>query len=108
MKLTGKETEIMTVLWKSKKPLTASEIIEITPNRTWHEGSIFAIMKRLVKKGAVVLESYKPTAGKHARVYKPIISTGDYIVKVIEYMDDSGMDIDFDVLSDRLKKPKDG
>ena len=98
----------MTVLWKSKKPLTTSEIVEITPNRTWHEGSIFVIMKRLVKKGAVILESYKPTAGKHARVYKPIISTEDYVIKVIEIMDNSGMDIDFDVLSDRLKNFRGG
>jgi len=74
MRLTGKEQEIMTTLWKSKKPLTTAEIVEVSPNRTWHEGSIFAIMKSLLKKGAVVLDAYKPTAGKHARVYKPKIT----------------------------------
>jgi len=108
MKLTGKETEIMTVLWKSKKPLTTAEIIEITPNRTWHEGSIFAIMKRLVKKGAVALDAYKPTAGKHARVYKPIITTEDYAFRIIEGMDDMGIDIDVHILADHLKKSKQG
>ncbi|MCL1863577.1 MAG: BlaI/MecI/CopY family transcriptional regulator [Defluviitaleaceae bacterium] len=106
MKLTGKETEIMNVLWKSKKPLTTAEIIEITPNRTWHEGSIFAVMKRLVKKGAVALDAYKPTAGKHARVYKPIITTEDYAMKIIEGMDDMGIDIDVHALADRLRKSK--
>ena len=108
MKLTGKETEIMSVLWKSKKPLTASEIIEITPNRTWHEGSIFAVMKRLTKKGAVTLDAFKPTAGKHARIYKPIITTEDYAMALIIGMNDLGIDIDVLVLADRLKKSKEG
>jgi len=104
MKLTGKEQEIMTTLWRSKKPLTTTEIIEISPNRTWHEGTIFVIMRSLVKKGAVVLDAYKPTAGKHARVYKPIISTEDYVINMIQNMSDSGMTIDVNVIADRLKK----
>jgi len=108
MKLTGKETEVMTVLWKSKTPLTTSEIIEISPNRTWHEGSIFVIMQRLLKKGAITLESYRPTGGKHARVYKPIITTEDYAMRFIEDLDKKGIDIDALILAERLTKSKEG
>jgi len=108
MKLTGKETEVMTVLWKSKSPLTTAEIIEITPNRTWHEGSIFAIMQRLLKKGAVILESYKPTAGKHARVYKPLITTDDYALGLIRDLNKKGIDINVLVLAERLKTLEEG
>jgi predicted transcriptional regulator len=104
IKLTGKELEIMTVLWNSKMPLTTTEIIEISPNRTWHERSIFSIINTLIKKGAVVLDTYKPTAGKHARAYKSVITTEDYAMEAIQNMRDSGMKIDVNALAERLKK----
>jgi predicted transcriptional regulator len=103
-KLTGKETEIMATLWNSDKPLTTSEIIDITPDRTWHEGSIFALMKSLVRKGVVALDTYKPTAGKPARVYKPIITTEDYAIRLLGTLGHVGINVDMNVLADRLKK----
>ncbi|MCL1878809.1 MAG: BlaI/MecI/CopY family transcriptional regulator [Defluviitaleaceae bacterium] len=106
MKLTVKEAEIMTVLWNSESPLTTTEIIETSPNRTWQDRSIFVIMRSLLKKGAVVLDRYKPTAGKHARSYKPLITTEDYVLEVIQDMNESGMKIDVNALANRLKKAK--
>ena len=106
MKLTGKELEIMTALWNSKTSLTTTEIIEISPHRTWQERSIFPIMNNLIKKGAAVLDTYKPTAGKHARAYAPSITTEDYTIKIIEHMNKSGIKIDIDLLTERLKKSK--
>jgi predicted transcriptional regulator len=104
MKLTNKELEVMTVLWSSGAPLTTAEIIEISPNRTWQEGSIFAIMNTLIKKGAAVLDTYKPTPGKHARAYKPILTPEDYAMEAIQNLRDSGMKIDVHALAERLKK----
>ena len=104
MKLTGKELEIMTALWNSKTSLTTTEIIEISPNRTWQESSIFIIMNTLIKKGAAVLDTYKPTASKHARAYKPTITTEDYAMEAIQTLRDSGMKIDVHALAERLKK----
>ena len=34
-RLTNSEREIMQVLWKSEKPLTASGIIAASPNKEW-------------------------------------------------------------------------
>ena len=104
MRLTGKELEVMTVIWNSKTPLTTAEIIEISPNRTWQDGSIFSIMNTLVKKGVAVMDAYKPTAGKHARAYKPLISTEDYTLGFIQSMRDSGIKIDVRSLAKRLKE----
>ena len=106
MMLTGKELEIMTVLWDSETPLTTSEIIECTPHRTWQEGSIFAIMNTLIKKGAVVLETYKPTLGKHARAYKPLITSEEYAIASIDSLQDKGIRIDIDKLVDGLLQKK--
>jgi len=70
MKLTGKELEIMGLLWRVKKPMTTTEIIEASTDRTWKEGSVFSIMNTLVKKGAVYLQGHKPTVSNHARAYE--------------------------------------
>ena len=43
MKLTKKELEIMAVLWNRKFPMTATEIIEASINRTWKENSIYIV-----------------------------------------------------------------
>ncbi|MCL1882713.1 MAG: BlaI/MecI/CopY family transcriptional regulator [Defluviitaleaceae bacterium] len=106
MNLTGNELEVMTVLWDSEISLTTTEIIERTPNRTWQEGSIFAIMNTLVKKGAVVLETYKPTQGKHARAYKPLVTSEEYAIASIDSMQDKGIKIDIDKLVDGLMKKR--
>jgi len=106
MNLTSKEMEIMTTLWNSEIPLTTTEIIESTPHRTWQEGSIFAIMNTLIRKGAAVLETYKPTEGKHARAYKPGITSVEYAIASIDNMQDKGIKINIDKLVEGLLKKR--
>jgi predicted transcriptional regulator len=108
MKLAAKELEVMATVWNNEHPISTSDIIELSPDRTWHEGSIFAIMKSLIRKGAIVLDSYRPTAGKHARVYKPIITTEDYAMEMIQGLREAGLDINYRKLADRLIKAKKG
>jgi len=99
MKLTDKEIEIMTVLWGSKTPMTAVEIIEASNDSTWKEGSIYGIMKSLIKKGAAVLAMYKPTSSKNAMAYSAAITSEEY---TISYIKQTGMQIDVETLIDRL------
>jgi predicted transcriptional regulator len=103
MKLTDKELEIMAVLWDSKKPLTANEIIEASDNRTWKESSIYIIMNTLVKKKAVILKYYKPTGSNTARAYEPIISSEQYTVSAIRSMRKNGIRIDIPTLIEFLE-----
>jgi len=83
MKLTDKEVEVMVVLWDSSHPMTATEIIETSNNRTWKERSIYTILNTLIKKGAAILTSYKPTMTNAARAYAPAITSDEYMVKHI-------------------------
>lgn len=94
MKLTDKELEIMNLLWESESPLTATEIIEASEDRTWKEGSIYAIMNTLIKKGAVVLKCHKPTGSNTARAYETIITSEEYLVSNIGSVIESGVRVD--------------
>jgi len=104
MKLTEKEMEIMVVLWGNGIPMTTTEIVEASNNRTWKETSIFSIMNTLIKKGAVVIARHKPTITKNARAYKPALTAEEYMVANIGSARETGMHLDIPTLIECLKK----
>jgi len=109
MKLTEKELEIMNVLWRSNGPLTASEIIAASDNRTWKEGSVYIIMKMLLKKGAVILAMHKPTVSNTARAYAPTLTSEEYIVaNLASIQSETGIHLDIPTLISHLKKTVEG
>ena len=63
-RLTNSEREIMQVLWKSEKPLTASGIIAASPN-----------------KDLVEVAGFEKTTKNYARTFKPTMSYEDYSIK---------------------------
>jgi len=104
MRLTDKEMEIMGVLWGSNAPLTATEIVEFSENKTWKEKSIYTLMNTLIKKGAVILSRYKPTATNNARAYKPALTSEECAVLYIEGVRKSGIKIDLQEFVNCLMK----
>jgi len=104
MKLTDKELEIMSVLWVNKAPMTATEIIEDSNNRTWKESSIYILLNTLIKKGAVVLTQHKFTITNHARAYTPAISSEEYAVLCVENVRQTGIHVDTQILIKHLLK----
>jgi Fe2+ or Zn2+ uptake regulation protein len=108
MRLTDKQLEIMKLLWKRKIPMSAVEIVEASDNRTWKEGSIFAIINTLIKKGAVVLAHHKPTSTINVRSYESAIILEECIISVIRDLKVSvGMCINKDELIEAIRKMED-
>ena len=87
MILTAIELQVMILLWIIKVPLTSAEIIAASYNRTWKDSSIHIIMRSLLRKGAVVLSSPKPTGTNNARSYIPAFSFEEYALSIIYEMD---------------------
>jgi len=83
MRLTDKELEIMDVLWTSETPLTASDIVSVSQNRTWQDISIHNIMKSLLMKNAVVIDHMKPTTAKAARAFRATTTIEEYVAQQI-------------------------
>ena len=106
MKLTDKELQIMAVLWDSELPMTASEIIEASNNRTWKEASIYIIMSTLIKKGAIVLTHHKSTSTNSARAYRPALTSAECTALYINGVTESGIHIDINELIKHLKAKK--
>jgi BlaI family penicillinase repressor len=74
MRISTAESEIMRALW-ARSPLTAEEItLTLADDQNWAEGTIKALLNRLLKKNAIAAE-------KEGRrfLYRPLVAQGDYV-----------------------------
>ena len=104
MHLTGKELEVMSLLWENEEAMAVADILNVSEDRTWSTNSIFVMMTKLEKKGAV---DYKLVASvtKPARVYKPTLTYEEYLARgLVAKEKKSNMKIDMDLFLKTLEK----
>ena len=67
------ELEVMKVLWKAGRPITAQEVSQELVNKEWKYSTIATLLGRMVEKGTATYE-------KRSRFfyYTPIVSEQDY------------------------------
>ncbi|MBE6057481.1 BlaI/MecI/CopY family transcriptional regulator [Clostridium sp.] len=82
--LTKKELEIMEILWKEQKPLTSSEIVELSQNSSWKDSSIHILLNALLKKELIKVDNFKQKGKTYARTFLPAISFEEYTVSQIQ------------------------
>ncbi len=78
MSLTPNELEIMKVLWESKEPLSRSEIIEASPNRSWKASSIHILLNKMLEKEVIHVAGFKKTGKTYGRTFGPLLSEQEY------------------------------
>lgn len=81
--LTKSELEIMTLLWKEGKPLTASEIIEHSTDKTWKDSYVHLLINSLLNKGMIRAEGFAKTTKNYARTFIPALTKAEYAVQQI-------------------------
>jgi len=81
--LTKNESEIMELLWKEKRPLSGSEIIKLSPNKSWKKGSIFILLNSLLKKKAIEVGGLTRSQTNYGRAFAPTLSANDYAIMQI-------------------------
>ena len=78
--LTKTEKEILDFLWDYGSPLTASEIVELCPDRKWKASYIHLAVQSMLKKKVIRIEGMKPTGKNYVRAFVPAISKEAYLV----------------------------
>lgn len=74
MRISAAESEIMRALW-AESPLTAEEITaRLADDQNWAEGTVKALLNRLLKKEAIAAER----EGRRF-LYRPLVAQGDYV-----------------------------
>ena len=81
--LTKSEHEIMNLLWHVDKPLTASEIIEQSTDKTWKDSYIHLLINSLLDKEMIRAEGFAKTTKNYARTFVAPVSEETYAVQQI-------------------------
>lgn len=82
-RLTKSENEIMELMWKEGHPLSRSEIIELTPDRTWKPSSIHILLNSMLDKKAIEVAGFVQSTKNYARTFTPCVSADSYAVMQI-------------------------
>lgn len=76
--LSKSEKQIMDVLWMQAAPLSRSQIIENSPDRTWKESSIHILLNQLLKKNAIEVDGFVKTGKNYGRTFKPTLTLEEF------------------------------
>ena len=53
MELTRSELEIMDVLWAAEQPLSRSDLLEDSQEKTWKDSSVHILLNGMLQKGVI-------------------------------------------------------
>lgn len=84
MVLTKSEKQIMNLLWSVDRPLSCSEIVEMSDDKTWKDSYVHSLIKSLMKKGVVEIESFELISRSYARKFSPKLSKEQFLIR--EYL----------------------
>ena len=76
-RFTKKELEIMTILWNSESPMTASEIANA--NSALNINTVHACLRSLSRKEAIKVADIVYSGTVLARSYTPIVTSEEYL-----------------------------
>jgi len=76
--LSDNEEQILETMWRENRPLTRSEIINLTENRRWKKSSIHVFLNRLLDKGSIRVDDIVKTSTNYGRTYEPTFSLKEY------------------------------
>ena len=89
LSLTNNELEIMELMWKMKRPLSRTEIIDLSPDRSWSASSIHILLNKLLEKEAIEVSGFVKTNKNYGRTYSALITQNDYILSSLNQMKQS-------------------
>jgi len=78
--LTKSEEQIVELLWNFDEPLTSSEIIRNSVDKTWKDSYVHLLINSLMEKGMIEVAGFKKATKNYARTFKPTMSREDYLV----------------------------
>lgn len=77
-KMTKSEMQVMNLLWSCDKPLSCSEIVEFSENKTWKNSYVHTLIKSLIKKKIVRIAAFELISRSYARMFAPAMSYHEY------------------------------
>lgn len=71
IKVTDSELQVLDLLWEQDEPLTSTEIVHLSKDRTWKASYIHIMITSLLKKEMIRVAGFKKTTKNYARTFEP-------------------------------------
>ena len=84
-RLTKSESEIMDLMWKEGRPLSRSEIIDLTPDRSWKPASIHILLNSMLDKGAIEVAGFIQSTKNYVRTFIPTLTADEYAILQLKH-----------------------
>ncbi len=83
MELTKSELQIMDVLWASDVPLSRSDLLEHSDEKTWKDSSVHILLNGLLGKGAIREAGFVKRSKTYGRTFVPALTREEYFAATI-------------------------
>jgi len=84
--LTKSEKQIMDLLWSVNRPLSCSEIVELSGDKTWKDSYVHSLIKSLMKKDVVEIQAFELISRSYARKFSPKLTKEAFYLR--EYLEE--------------------
>ena len=83
MELTKSEMQIMDVLWAADVPLSRSDLLERSEQKSWKDSSVHILLNGLLQKGAIQEAGLVKRSKTYGRVFAPTLTREEYFAGTI-------------------------
>lgn len=83
MVLTKSELEIMDVLWAADRPLSRSDLLELSEEKNWKDSSIHILLNGLLQKEAIREAGFVKRSKTYGRTFLPTLTREEYFARMI-------------------------
>lgn len=79
--LTKSEKQIMNLLWSVDEPLSCTQIVEMSGDKTWKDSYVHSLIKSLIKKDMVEIAALELISRSYARKFSPKLDKEQYFLR---------------------------
>lgn len=83
MELTKSEMEIMDVLWEASMPLSRSDLLSRSCEKTWKDSSVHILLNGLLQKNAIREAGVVKRSKTYGRTFLPTLTREEYFAETI-------------------------
>ena len=83
MELTRSEMEIMDVMWEAGIPMSRSDLLSHSEEKSWKDSSVHILLNGLLQKGAIQEAGLVKRIKTYGRVFSPTMTREEYFANTI-------------------------
>ena len=83
MELTRSEMEIMDVFWAAQTPLSRSDLLERSEEKSWKDSSVHILLNGMLSKGVISEAGFVKRSKTYGRTFVPTLTREEYFAALV-------------------------